>query len=115
MKRQLKLVKLTPKQLSIGDKVKIIDGSTTSSKEHPNIPIYIVDNMEGLLSKQLSKLICTVVAINLEGNFIANDISLFEQDTLIEVEGFLFYTHSILLEKVECRINVGKNEQNATK
>lgn len=115
MKRQLKLVKLTPQPLSIGDKVKIIDGSTTSSKDYPNIPIYIVDNMDNLLSRPLGKLICTIVAINLEGNFIINNRSLFEQDTLIEVEGFQFYTHSILLEKVECRINVGKNEQNATK
>lgn len=96
MKKQFKIYELKPKSILIGDKVRLIDGSSLTCEELPNKEVYIVCSYEGTNSgKPLKELDAEVVETNIEGLYCEGAMgTLFKQDIKIKIGSLHFYTSS---------------------
>lgn len=103
MKQQLKVYELKPKTLIVGNKVKLIDGSSLTSEQHPYKEHYIVFNYEGAGSgKPLKELTAEVVEVNIEGLYCMGAVdNLYKQDVKIKIGSLYFYTSSSHVQLIE--------------
>lgn len=103
MKRQLKIYELKPKTLLVGDKVRLIDGSSLTCEQHPDKEHYIVFNYEGTGSgKPLKELDAEVIETNIEGLYCEGAMgTLFKQDIKIKIGSLHFYTSSKHVQLIE--------------
>lgn len=103
MKKQLKVYELKPKTLIVGNKVKLVDGSSLTCEQHPYKEHYIVLNYEGTESgKPLKELDAEVVETNIEGLYCMGVVdNLYKQDVKIKIGSLYFYTSSKHVQLIE--------------
>lgn len=103
MKRQFKVYELKPKTIIVGDKVRLVDGSSLTCEQHPDIEHYIVFNYEGTGSgKPLKELTAEVIETNIEGLYCEGVMNgLYKQDIKIKIGFLYFHTSSKHVQLIE--------------
>lgn len=96
MKKQFKIYELKPKSLLIGDKVRLIDGSSLTCEQNPVKEHYIIYSYEGVGSNEpLKELDAEVIETNIEGLYCEGVMdTLFKQDIKIKIGSLYFFTSS---------------------